>query len=262
MKKYLRVWQQLIRLSFSSYLSNRIDSLSYFVGKVVRLGFFLILIKAIFNHTRDLAGYNEAEITIFMLTYYLIDVLGQALFRSAYLFYQDIRTGNFDFLLSRPVSPLFVSLTRMADILDAIFLLPIIGLIAYYLAGVLPVGIEPSNILLYCALIAVSMIIVVGIHILSVSISARTAEGENFIWLYRESMSLGRLPAEIFPPFLQFVFTYAMPVIMVISWPVKALLGKLAWPSLLVFLTYAGLFFGLSLLFWQNSLKKYSSASS
>ena len=37
-KKYFRVWKQLSSLAVGSYLTNRIDSAAYFVGKVIRFG--------------------------------------------------------------------------------------------------------------------------------------------------------------------------------------------------------------------------------
>jgi len=58
-KKYVRIWKQLSSLAIGSYLSNRIDSAAYFAGKVVRFGFFLLLIISIFSFTDNLAGYTK-----------------------------------------------------------------------------------------------------------------------------------------------------------------------------------------------------------
>ncbi len=131
MKKYYKVWKQLSSCAISSYLSNRIDSSCYFAGKIIRFAFFLLLIFSIFKFTDTMAGYGKYEVILFFLTFNLMDTLAQAFFRGIYYFKNDVRKGNFDYVISKPVNPLFYSLARMTDILDIIFLLPIISLVIY-----------------------------------------------------------------------------------------------------------------------------------
>lgn len=261
MNKYFKIWKQLANLSISSYLSNRLDSSTFFIGKVIRLILFLLMIEAIFSHTKLMAGYGKYEIILFMLTYYFIDVFGQAVFRGIYTFKNEIKTGNFDFLISKPVNKLFFTASRMIDILDSIFLIPIIYLIVLTVIN-LQTEINFFNIFFYIMLIISGMLITLGLHIISASITVISEESENFIWLYRETISLGRFPPEILPSFLQLLLTYILPIIIIVSFPVKALLGSLSWQFILFALLYSILFFALSLIIWNKALKHYSSASS
>jgi ABC-2 type transport system permease protein len=166
LRKYFRIWKQLSSLAVGSSLSNRIDSAAYLVGKLIRFGFFLLLIASIFRFTDTLAGYSKYEVILFFLTFNLIDVFAQALFRGIYVFRYDISRGNFDFVLSKPVNPLFYSLSRQTDILDFIFLLPIGALIAYVVAK-LPDPVGLSGVILYGSFVLTGMIIALGIHIIS-----------------------------------------------------------------------------------------------
>lgn len=261
MYKYWRVWKQLSNLAISSYLSNRIDSVSYFIGKLIRFGFFLLLIFSIFRFTNSLAGYSKYEIILFFLTFNFIDVFAQAFFRGIYLFKNDIRRGNFDYVISKPINPLFYSLTRLTDILDILFLIPIIILIIYTIAK-LNILITLIIIVKYLFFLCLGLIIVLGIHILSASITIWTMESENFIWFYRESITIGRFPPEIFPPTLQFIFTFLMPIVIIVAFPTKALLNNLTLSWSIIAILYAFAFFIIALLLWQISLKHYSSASS
>jgi ABC-2 type transport system permease protein len=260
-RKYVRIWKQLSSLAVGSYLSNRIDSAAYFVGKAVRFGFFLLLIISLFAFTDNLAGYSKYEVVLFFLTFNLIDVFSQALFRGIYAFRSDIQRGNFDFVLSKPVNPLFYSLSRLTDILDVLFLAPIIALIVYVM-GKLPVMPGLSQVLLYATLVLTGLIIVLGIHIISASVTIWKIESENFIWLYRESMTIGRFPPEIYSPTVRALFTFIVPIIIAVAFPVKAVLYALDWKWTMFALLYATGFFGFSLLVWKASLKAYSSASS
>lgn len=259
--KYFRVWKQLTNCAVGSYLTNRIDSAAYFVGKLIRFGFFILLIFSIFRFTDNLAGYGKYEVLLFFLTFNLVDVASQSFFRGIYMFKEDVRRGNFDYTVSKPINSLFYSLTKITDILDIAFLIPIIILIIFTVYK-LPAIITFANLLLYIILIFTGLLIILGIHILSACFTVKTAESENFIWLYRETMAIGRFPPEIFSPSVQIIFTFILPIIIIVGFPAKTLLGLLAWPWIIFACVYAIAFFMLSVLLWKWSLKKYSSASS
>ncbi|HUI46414.1 MAG TPA: ABC-2 family transporter protein [Nitrospirota bacterium] len=260
-KKYIRIWKQLSSLAIGSSWSNRIDSAAYLAGKLIRFGFFLLLIISLFSFTDNLAGYSQYEVILFFLTFNLIDVSAQALFRGIYAFRADIQRGNFDFVLSKPVNPLFYSLSRMTDILDIIFLAPIIVLIVFVM-GKLPKPPDTVHVFLYSVLIVAGMIIILGIHIISAGVAIWKIESENFIWLYREAMTIGRFPPEVYSPTVRLFFTFAVPILIAVAFPVKILLYALDWRWMMFTMLYAVAFFGFSLIVWKASLKVYSSASS
>jgi ABC-2 type transport system permease protein len=260
-KKYIRVWRQLTNCAVSSYLTNRIDSATYFIGKLIRFGFFILLIFSIFRFTDNLAGYGKYEVLLFFLTFNLLDVASQSLLRGIYMFKEDVRRGNFDYVISKPVNSLFYSLTKLTDILDLIFLIPVIAILIFTFWK-LQMAITFLNLALYLFLVFTGLLIILGIHIISASITVWTEESENFIWLYRDTMSIGRFPPEIFSAPVQIIFTFVLPIIIIVGFPAKALLGVLSWPWIIFACIYAIAFFALSVLFWKWSLKKYSSASS
>jgi len=259
--KYFKVWKQLSSCAISSYLSNRIDSLGYFIGKLIRFAFFIILIFSIFKYTNNLGGYSKYEIIMFFLTFNLMDVLAQVFFRGIYLFKDDVRLGNFDYIISKPINPLFYSLTRLTDILDMLFLIPIIGLIIYAVLK-LHIILTLLNFLIYLFFIALGILIILGIHIFSACVTIWTMESENFIWFYREAMTIGRFPPKIYSNFVQIIFTYLMPIIVIVAFPTKALLGQANYSMMFIATVITIIFFNGSLFLWKISLKRYSSASS
>ncbi len=259
--KYWKIWKQLTTLAFSSTASNRIDAGSYLIGKIIRFGFFWLLIVSIFLHTPLFAGYDKNEILLFFLTFNVVDVGAQALLRGIYLMRDDVRKGNFDYLLTKPVNTLFHTLSRLTDVLDALFLLPIAGLLVYVLIQ-LSHNVTFWGFIGYFAFLIVSFSLVVSIHILSASLTVWTMESENGIWFYRESMTLGRFPPEIFSYTIQMIFTFVLPVIVMVAFPVKALLGTLSGAWIATAVLIAVVFAVVSLSLWKKSLSHYSSASS
>ncbi len=261
MTKYLRVWIQLTNCAFSTVASNRIDSICYFIGKIVRFGFFVLMIFSIFRYTDSMAGYKPYEILLFFLTFNLVDLSGQAFMRGVYAFRRYVREGGFDYVISKPVNPLFFILSRSTDLLDLLLIPPIIGLIIYCV-HILPIDVTFASVVSYLLLLAIGYVIIMGFHIMAAAVTITHTENANTIWLYRDAMTVGRLPPEIFSFALQMFFTFVIPIFLIVAYPTKALLGELMQKSFSIALVYSILFFSLSLFIWDKSLKKYTSASS
>lgn len=259
-KKYMKVYLQLVNCAFSSYLSNRLDSLGYFLGKIVRFTFFLILLISIFRFTDNLAGYGMYEVILFFLTFNLIDLGAQFFFRGVYFIKTDIIRGQFDYILLKPINKLFFTMSRLVDILDLISVCLIIGGIAYAFSSMNILSVQ--SIGLYILLVLNAMVIVFAIHVIIASLGVRYYESENLIWLYRDSMTFGRMPPEIYSSAIQFIFTFLMPIFIMVAFPVKAILGLLSikWVLFPILFAVAVVIFAIRL--WKNSLNFYGSASS
>lgn len=259
--RYFRIWKKLASCAIQSTLSNRLDSIGYLLGKLARFGFFLLFLVSLFQYTGSIAGYSKYEVLLFYATYSIMDIVPQIFFRGIYWFQQDVRQGNFDFVLIKPVRPLFYTLSRFTDLLDMIFLIPVLFLLGYVILNI-SASTTVINVLLYLLFLSLGFLVVLAIHIISAAITMRTLESGNFIWFYRGTMTMGVFPPEIFSTFIKYLFTFVMPIIIIVAFPAKALLGILSWQWGIIGASYALLFFYFSLWFWQRSLKYYSSASS
>src|SRR4030042_278722 len=122
MRKYLLVWFKSASLSVQSNLQQRGGSLLFILGKIIRFSFFLILLTIIGERVSKISGYTLNQMIIFFLFFNFFDIFGQTFFRGIYWFREQVISGEFDFRLVKPMSPLFQALTRQTDILD----LPII----------------------------------------------------------------------------------------------------------------------------------------
>lgn len=258
---YIRVWRRLVINSFSAFASNRLDSFSYLAGKLIRFGFFWLFIVSIFHFTDTLAGYNKYEVLLFFLTFNLVDVLSQVLFRGIYMFKSAVNRGKFDFTLTKPINPLFYSLSRLTDLMDLIFLGPIIGLLIYVIVK-LPISLSIAPIAIYFATLFLALILTLSIHIISAAVTIITIESDQVIWFYRESMTLGRFPMDVYSQTVQLIFTFIMPIFIIVAFPARALLGLVTKPLFAAAILVTLVFFLFSLIIWQYALRQYSSASS
>src|SRR5581483_4868131 len=108
-----------------------------------------------------------------------------------------------------------------------------------------------NRVFLYGLLLLNGLVIALAIHIAVASIAVLTQELENTIWIYRDLMTLGRFPADIYDAPMRSILTYVVPIAVMVSFPAKAYLGKLtpAWMAHAFFVAATAL--ALSLFFWR-----------
>lgn len=232
----------------------------FLIGKLLRFGMFTFFIVVLVSQTQALAGYSLNQTLLFFLTFNLVDILGQLLFRDVYRFRQAVVTGTFDYYLIKPINSLFRSLASGPDLLDFITLIPLLGAIVY-LINKLQVG-NIENVLVYVALIIASFVISLSFHVLVLSLAILTTEIDHAIMMYRDISGMGRFPIDIYREPIRGLLTFAIPVGIMMSFPVKSLLGFLS-PILIIYaIVFAFGFLFVSLKVWGYSLRQYSSASS
>ncbi|MBI3626804.1 ABC-2 family transporter protein, partial [Candidatus Uhrbacteria bacterium] len=95
-----------------------------------------------------------------------------------------------------------------------------------------------------------------------VSMSFWTTELENAWWLYRDIAYVSRFPPEILPVVIRAVFIFIVPILVVVSFPTKALLGLLSGPLIIWAIVCTAIFLALALKIWGHAIKRYTSASS
>lgn len=176
---------------------------------------------------------------------------------SGYILY-----GDMDFILLRPISAQFTATLRYIDVYQAPHMVINLGVILYALHQIQWV---PSA----AALIASGAMFGAGIAILY---SLWLIIATSSFWLVRQASNVSELlgillgaaqyPRRIFPEFLQFVFTFIVPLAFVAVSPAQALAGgpDPRYVAISALLAAAGLY--LSHRFWVFATRYYASASS
>ena len=259
LKKYLKIWWMMSRNSFSVVISQKLALSVFLVGKILRFVFFFGFLYFLLLGNSTLAGYTSNQIIFFFLTFNLIDVITQFLFREVYNFRPMIVNGDFDLVLVRPLSALFRVLMGGADVIDLITIPPLIGLTIYFGALLHPTIYETG---LFLVLLINGFLIATAFHIIVLSFAIVTLEVDHTVMIYRDLTSLGRLPVDIYRQPLQGFLTYLIPVGVMITLPAKAIMGLVAPTGILLAFFVGAVALFVSFRFWNYALTKYSSASS
>lgn len=212
------------------------------------------------SQTKSLQDYTFWQVIFFYATFSMIDGIPQFLLREVYRFRRHVISGYFDYVLVQPQKTLFKSLFAGSDVLDIPLLLFSFGLLFYAAFQVGPV--DFAGVVLYILLFINALIIALAFHIFVLGLGILTTEVDNSIMLFRDITRMGQMPITIYQYPISFLLTFVVPVGIMMTYPVQALLGLLS--PFLIILSFV---FGLGFLFasyslWKYALHQYQSVSS
>ena len=245
--------------SFLVMLTQKKIFALFLFGKILRFGFFAAFLFFLVRGADSLAGYSINQTMFFFLTFNVIDISAQFLFREVYRFRPLIISGDLDLVLVKPMNTLFRVLMGGADFMDLVTIPPLLFAVVY-LGGLL----NPSmlQVTYYVLLIINGLLIAAAFHIAVLSLGIITLEIDHTIMIYRDLTNLGRLPVDIYRQPLRGVLTYLIPVGVMITLPGKALMGLVTPFGVLASFALGLVVIFASLKFWKFALTRYTSASS
>lgn len=260
MKKYFKLWWFFTKNTTSLAMQSRFGSSFFLIGKILRFFVLFYFFYLLLGKTQNLAGFSFWQIVFFYATFNLVDTTAQFLLREVYRFRVYVLKGFFDYILTKPMSPLFRSLFGGSDVLDIPLILLALGFLVYsaFYIG----SITFSGILLYLVLLANALAIALAFHIFVLGIGIISSEVDSMILLYRDISRMGQIPVDVYRAPVSFIITFILPVGIMMSFPVKALLGILSWQYIFIAFLFAASFLLFSLQFWKYALRQYQSASS
>lgn len=260
MIRYLKLWYLWSIYSAEIALQSRFGALLFVIGKFIRFGLFLFFIILISHRVQVIGGYTLWQVIFLYATFNFIDTLAQFFLREVYRFRYYIVTGEMDYHLVRPVSPLLRSLFGGGDILDLPLLVVSVIFLIFSATQIGPIGL--LHIGIYLTLLINALLIALAFHIIVLSLGILTTEVENTLWLYRDLTAMGRIPIDLYKEPIRWVITFIIPVGVMMTFPVKAILGSLSLGLILLSIALSFCLLVVSLYSWKFALRRYSSASS
>jgi ABC-2 type transport system permease protein len=257
----------------TNFIIECISSLSWIA---MNLGFYLL----VFQHASMIGpgtGWGRWQFFVFLATTWIINSLVEMFFmNNCEEFSELIRTGRLDFALLKPIDTQFlISLQRIEWSAVPNFLMGLVLLgvsVAQLLRGEDPIVITPVTVLLYVLYIVCGVVMLYSLMISLAATSIWLGRNQSLydFWFYITNFS--RYPMEIYGGFygapLRFVFTYILPVMLVINVPARIVAqpvgygDAMTWRLALLAPGFALASFAFSRWVFVQALKSYRSASS
>ncbi len=267
------MYRRVLTTFFRNSLLRELTFRGNFLITLVTRGFWftmqIVMFDLIYRNVNRINDWSREEYFGFMATGMLINAIVETFFMpNCARFSELIRTGDLDFALLKPIDTQFlVSLEKMELAMMSQILFSG-GLLVYSVTSAQHL-VTWSELGMYGLLIvaAVTFFYSLMIGLAATSIFFGRNQGLLDFWFYvtifaryPSSIYSGSPTAEVF----RFLFSYVLPILLVVTVPARVLLGKALEPSWLSWLTIlsAALTFVVSRAIFHWSLRYYRSASS
>lgn len=271
---YARVFWTFLRNSIVREMTFRGNFLIEVVTRAFWFAAQLTLFEIIYRNVASINDWNREEYFAFMATGMLINAVVETFFMpNCANFSELIRTGNLDFALLKPIDTQFLISFEKVNLANLAQVLLAGGLLGYSLSrldakGEL-VAVTPVHVAMYLVMVAVGVTFFYSLMIAlaSTSIWFGRNQGLYDFWFYVTVFA--RYPRSIYDGspagnVLSIVFSFIIPILLVVTVPARVLLSKVlepSWISLVaVTAALAGLVVSRGIFHW--SLRQYRSASS
>ena len=261
-----RVMAAHARIAASTELAYRSNFWAYLVNTIVTLGVSIASIALVYQHTDELGGWTADDLLVVVGVFFALGaVVNGVVHMSMAKLVTDIRTGDFDYRLLKPVDAQAVSLAQAPDPWRALDL--VVG------GAVIAVGVARGGLVTTAGdvagafgaalgMFACAVVIVAAFWSLLSSITFWTVQGEGILWALDDMYDHLRWPIGIFPGGLRLALSTIFPAGLAVTVPAEALTGRLDLTSAGAAVGMAFALLVASRLLWTRAVRRYEGASS
>ena len=260
MKHYWGIYQEFFKTSLAEASSFRINSL---LVLLVDIAFYLVNLGSIdlmFSHIQHIGVWDREQFMFFISFILVIDNI-HMIFLSGnfWILAEDLKLGNLDFILLRPVSSIFIVFFRYIRT-PSIFSGIVAWFFLFYFA--LEAQLSPLAWVLLPLMILLSFILMALIEFIIATAMFWTTEGFGINFLRMQLQTMARYPDFVYQKFTRRFFSYVLPTLLIASAPCRFLLDHHQWQPMLYFFIAIGLMAAVLTKVWKRALDHYESASS
>jgi ABC-2 type transport system permease protein len=260
--RYLRLFGVQLRASALIAVQYRYDFLVDGAISLFWTATALVPLFVVFGRREEVAGWSFGGSLLVVGWFTLLQgVVEGAINPSLSTVVEHIRKGTLDFVLLKPADAQFLVSTarflpwRISNVLAAIAIFA-------YAFGELDRAPSLLDLAVAALLFVFAVLILYSLWILTVSAAFYVVKIDNLTHLFSSIFDAARWPSSVFPPLLRIVFTLVLPMVLMTTYPARAMLGDLGMGEVILPVAGAVVFGVIARAMWMRSLAKYTSASS
>jgi ABC-2 type transport system permease protein len=261
----VRRYLHLLRIFWANTLSTELEYRTAFLANAALSLFWLtwaaLGARAYFRFAPSVRGWTYDELLVVMGLFFAINGIRQAVIQpNLSRMAEYIRLGTLDYLLTKPISSQFMVSFRHMGVYN--WLDPVLGV------GLMGIGIARHGEPVSAS--AIGGFLVLGITALAVMYSLALAVQCLAVWavgseglddLIQGMVEAGRFPVQMYRGVVRGLLTFVVPVAMLTTFPVDALLGRGSTRLTALSLAVAVVLVIASSRLWKWSLRHYTGAS-
>ncbi len=260
-RRYARIYGVQIKNNFvreAVYRTNFLTSLAVdIVWMVIELSFFSIL----YANTPVLMGWTKPQVYFFLGIFFASDALFTTFFQRNFWQFSDlVNKGELDILLTKPVHPVFLALSRWINLTNILnFIVGMVIAVRFAPAAGFLGGWHWLTVAAWLAFGVISALLIRFAFSIWVFWTERSWAISR---LYYQFFHFASLPDTLFPKMIRYLLLTLVPVAFIGSVPARAILHGLEPSEYALLAGVLTFFFVANGLLWHAGLRRYQSVSS
>jgi ABC-2 type transport system permease protein len=256
-----RLLRVFMRVSILAELQYRTNLYVQMVRSGLSLATGLAGLGVVFSHASNLAGWRLGDLLVILGVYYVISgVIRFAIQPAMERLMVDVRTGTFDYVLTKPGDSLVLVSVRATAVWRLIDVALGGAVIAYAVArGDVVSG--PWEVAGFVVGLLAAVVTVYSFLVILSTLSFWFVRLENILVIFQSMYEAGKWPVGIYPGWLRAALTFVVPVAFAVTVPAGTLSGRVSVEmlggSVLLAITLAV----IARRFWFVGLRHYAGAS-
>jgi ABC-2 type transport system permease protein len=251
-----------LRASMQTSMQYRLDFALEGAMALYWLAWNLVPLLILYGQRDSVAGWDFSSALVVIGWFTMLrGVLDGAVSPSLVRAVEQIRSGEFDYVLLKPADAQFlVSTARF----EGWKLVDIAGGAALVVVALVRLGVVPSvlDVAVALVLMVAAVLVLYSLWILVVSACFWVVRLDNLVYLFDALFDAARWPIHVFRGFWRVLFTFVVPLALMTTYPSMAVLGRLDGRTAAAALAGAVLFAAIARFLWSRALRSYTSASS
>lgn len=263
MLRYLKIFFVLLRTGFARNTAYPGTFFIAIIAKMLRSSLVVVLFLAFFQHMRTFAGWSFPEILFLSATYLSLEFFGLATFHRnlSYYFPRSLKSGEFDFRLTKPVSVLFITSFEHVDWYDISSVLPIVVMWVMLFVRY-DFSIVWWQVLEYVMFLGIGLSLFFSLLLFLTSTAFWTINTSGVGRFFEGFLRQTKYPMSIFSGPVGVFVRFIIPLAAFATLPSEIFFGRASFFYMFYVALFALCANVAALWFWRFALKRYSSASS
>ena len=242
-------------------LEFRANFLAKILQNMIWVTWFIVVLMVVYRNTSNVAGWGRGEGFVLGATTFLLSAVFGLFFRAMLEIPEQVRRGNLDFILTKPVDSQFWASTRRFNF-DQIGSLTAGVLMMWYGLSQTVHGADALQWAGFGACLFCSLALFYSMNLILMSTSVWFVRVDNLWVLSETSLDVSRFPVDIFGVGVQKALTYVVPIAFLSTVPARQLVKGFDPGMVVLAAVWAVVALVASRAFWLFALRSYSSASS
>lgn len=262
MKRYIRVYTQLWKMSFRALLVYRANFLNSLMASLSWGIFSVLSILLLTSQTNSIYGWSKSDIILLTCGYQILIGFFHTLFsRNFERMAEVINWAQLDAFLIKPLDSQFALSVWQVNYTSIIRIILGIAFAIFFIRSSM-IYTTAMGILLFAFLLGVGLILLYSLWFIVATLIIWFPRMSNVIELMYTVSGISRYPGEMYRNALGLGFFFLLPVTLIVTTPVRFLVAKVTPQDSILLMVFAFVFLFISRKFWKFALRFYSSASS